>query len=143
MKFSLLIAFILTLWMSNQNVYAVVGDPEFELAKMPLPLLFEAEAVVRLDELVLAIESPKKATERVRRAVTILNAEGREHGQIVIWYDRFRELKSLSGKILDAPGKKIRDLKKEDVKDYSAITDFSLYEDNRVRVAELFHDAYP
>jgi len=138
---ALILSFIST---PNNEVYSFAADDrEFELAKMPPQLLIDADAVVRLDELVFAVESPKKATERVRRAVTILNAEGREHGQIVVWYDRFRELKSLSGKILDAQGKKIRDLKKEDVQDVSAITSFSLYDDNRVRAAELFHDAYP
>jgi len=126
------------------HAHPAPGDkPEFEFAKIPLPLALNASAVVRLDETVFTVENPGKAIERGRRAVTILNANGREFGKMVLWYDRFRELKNLNGMILDAQGKKIRDLKKDDVKDYSAITSFSLYDDNRVRVVEFYHDAYP
>jgi hypothetical protein len=133
----------------SPNLYAAVtnalpgDDREFEVAAMPAELAKDADVVVRLDALIFTVESPKRAIEHVRRAVTILNQNGRELGKVVVFYDRFRQIKSLRGLLRDAQGKKIRELKKSDVKDYSAITDFSLYDDHRVQVAELYHDLYP
>jgi transglutaminase-like putative cysteine protease len=102
-----------------------------------------ADAVVRLETLRFAVSAPGLASTRVRRAVTVLNANGRKQAHLAVYYDKFRTLKSLTGILLDAQGRKIRELKKNDVQDYSAITDYSLYEDHRVRVAELYHEVYP
>ncbi len=118
-------------------------DREFDVAKMPVELAKDADAVARLDALVFTVESPGKATLRVRKAVTILNDKGRELGKAYVVYDKFYQLSDLRGWLFDAQGKKIRDLKKSDTNDYSAITDYSLYEDNRIRVAELYYDIYP
>jgi hypothetical protein len=118
-------------------------EREFDVAKMPAALAKDADAVARLDALVFTVESPGKATERVRQAFTILNDKGREFGKVYVGYDKFRQLAVLRGWLFDAQGKKIRDLKKSDTNDYSAITGYSLYEDNRVRVAELYYDTYP
>ena len=103
----------------------------------------DADAVIRLYETSFVVENPKAAGEKVRRITTILNQHGRDYGRIHIYYDRFRSIKSLNGILIDANGQKIRDLKKADIEDYSAISGFSLYDDHRVRVAEFYHDSYP
>lgn len=125
-------------------IYPVTGqDREFDVAKMPAELAKDADAVARLDALTFTVESPGKATLRVRQAYTILNDKGREFGRLYVGYDKFRQLADLRGWLFDAQGKKIRDLKKSDTNDYSAIADYSLYEDSRVRVAGLYYDSYP
>ena len=121
------------------------GDdqPELAVSKMPALLALSADAVVRLDTRAFVVESSKRATDRVRRAVTIFTQKGRESGRCVVWYDRLRELKNFRGWLLDFEGRKIRELKNSDINDYSAISGYSLYDDSRVRVGEMFHDAYP
>jgi transglutaminase-like putative cysteine protease len=135
-----------------QTIILIVGsfaavqaqDHEFEVSNIsPLLLLSNPDVIVRLDETNFIVDNPGKATERIRRAVTIFNQDGREFGRVVVFYDHFRQIKSLRGWLRDAQGKKIRDLKNSDIKDYSAILDFSLYDDNRVRLAELYHNVYP
>jgi len=122
----------------------VAQDREFEVSTIsPLLLLASPDVVVRHDEMNFVVEKPGKATEHVRRAVTIFNQDGRDFGRVVIFYDQFRQIKSLHVWLRDAQGKKIRDLKNDNIKDYSAILDFSLYDDNRVRLAELYHSVYP
>jgi hypothetical protein len=132
-------------WLMDTTTLFGRGDDEPELAvsKMPGLLALDADAVVRRHARTFVVESPKRAVEHARTAVTIFNQKGREAGRCAAFYDRLVELKSLHGKILDAEGRKIRELKNSDVNDYSAISGFSLYEDSRVRVAELYHDAYP
>lgn len=119
------------------------SDGEFPAAAIPAELLEDADVVIRLDLKTFTVESPGKAIERTKRVVTILNIDGREYGAIAIYYDQFRKRKSLSGRLLDANGKEIRKLKKQDVRDESAISGFSLYDDNRRQIAELYYDAFP
>jgi Domain of Unknown Function with PDB structure (DUF3857)/Transglutaminase-like superfamily len=125
-------------------IYPGTGqDREFDLARMPAELAKDADAVARLNALAFTVESPGKATLRVRQAFTILNDKGRELGKVYVGYDKFRQLADLRGWLFDTQGEKIRDLKKSDINDYSAIADYSLYEDSRVRAAELYYDSYP
>ncbi len=118
-------------------------DPSFPAAALDPLLIGEAEAVVRAEIRRFEVENEGEAREKVRRVVTVLSAEGREAGRLMLGHDSFRKIKDLDGRLLDARGEEIRDLGKQDVSDYSAIQGFSLYEDNRVRVAELYHGAYP
>ncbi len=122
---------------------AAPQDREFAVAKMPAELAKDVDAVMRLDALDFAVEGPGRATARVRQAVTILNARGRDFGRAGVGYDKFHQLSYLRGWLYDADGRKTRELKMADTKDYSAISGYSLYEDSRVRSAELYHDIYP
>ena len=118
-------------------------DETFALTSMNPLLVLDADAVVRLDAQRFEVDGPGKAAWTVRRAVTVLNPDGREEGRVVLFYDEMRRVKKLSGRVRDARGKVVQKLRKGDVDDYSAISGFSLYEDSRVRVAELYHDRYP
>ena len=119
-------------------------DKTFAVSSLDPLLTREADAVVRLDLLRFEVRDPGRATQTVRRAVTVLSPEGRDEGELHIFYDdRLRRLKRLTGKIFDADGKVVRKLGKDDQEDFSAISDYSLYEDERVRVARLYHHTYP
>ena len=119
-------------------------DESFAVSSLAPSLSDEADAVVRLNVQRFEVHGPGRATSKVRRAVTVFNADGRDAGDLFVHYDdRLLRLKSFKGSIRNAQGKVIRKLKKGDQQDYSAISDYSLYEDNRVRVAQLYHDVYP
>ncbi|MEK7728985.1 MAG: DUF3857 domain-containing protein, partial [candidate division KSB1 bacterium] len=144
LKGGIIFVLLFVLFTTTTTLFARGDDqPELAVSKMPALLGLNAEAVVRLEMRTFFVESPKRATEQIRTAVTVFNQKGREAGRCYVGYDRLVELKNLRGWLLDAEGRKIRELKNSDVKDYSAISGYSLYEDNRVRVAEFFHDAYP
>lgn len=118
-------------------------DPSFAVAPAHRVLAGPAPALVRLETRRFEVEGPGAAVERVRRVVTVFAAEGRDRGRLVLAYDRFYRIKALEGRLLDADGRLIRKLGRQDVQDYSAISGFSLFEDTRMRVAELYHDVYP
>ncbi len=119
-------------------------DASFSVTSMnPLMILSQADAVVRLDNQQFEVKGRGKAIWRVHRAVTIFNKDGRDHGFIGYGYDKIRKPKKLAAQIRNAEGKVIRKLKKNEIEDYSAIANFSLYDDSRVRVARLEHATYP
>ena len=119
-------------------------DPSFSADALPHMILSdEDDAIVRLDEQFFDVKNIGQATLTVHRAVTILNESARDEGEFYVVYDKLRTLKKIEGVVRNAKGKVVRKLDKEDMDDYSAISGFSLYEDNRVRVAGLYHNEYP
>jgi hypothetical protein len=119
------------------------GSRPFDAATIDPALARGADIVVRDDVQVFEILNERKAVHEVRTVTTDKNPRGREAGVVVLPYDSFHKVRSFEGWILDASGNKLRTLAKSDVRDYSAIQGYSLYEDGRVRYAELAHDRYP
>jgi hypothetical protein len=103
----------------------------------------DAHAVVRDDITIIDIRDRRNGTIKRKRAVTIFDSKGREYGQFGESYDKFWKLWDLDGVILDQDGNEIRTLKKDDTHDFSGGSSYSLYEDWRVRTAELLYDHYP
>jgi transglutaminase-like putative cysteine protease len=89
------------------------------------------------------VRSASTAVSRVTIETTILGPAGRDYGEVIIYYDRYRHIKDLSGHILDADGKVVKKLRKEQIEDVSAVSDESLYEEGRYRIARQYHPQYP
>jgi transglutaminase-like putative cysteine protease len=123
---------------------ASAGDkPEYAVQRIPSSLIEGAGAIYRLTETTFDVMDEGGAVQRRRIAVTVFRQDEREEGELTLWYDRFRRITDLDGALYDASGEEIRSLSKEDTKDYSAISSYSLYEDARVRLVQLYHDQYP
>lgn len=110
--------------------YAVTAVPAAMLRGNP-------DAVVRLDEFRFDVEGPGRATTRVKRAVTVLRASGREHADAVLFYDRFRRVESLGARLYDHAGALVRRSERGDVGDLSAVSGGSLFDDARVKTLSL------
>ncbi|HEX2869026.1 MAG TPA: DUF3857 domain-containing protein [Ignavibacteriales bacterium] len=122
---------------------AKAEDNQFDTRKIPAFLKKDAGAVIRENFIRFEVKNEKRALEKVKRAVTIFNKDEQHFGQLVLWYDKFTRVESLEGRILDKFGEEVRELEDNDVKDVSAFSNYSLYEDNRVREAELYYDRFP
>ena len=102
-----------------------------------------ANAVVRLDETKIEISNVKSLKENYRRIVTVLNKSGNKHVGAYVGYDSSIAIKKLGAIIYDAFGNEIEKVKKSDFMDESAVSNFSLYEDNRVKYLEYTPASYP
>lgn len=118
-------------------------DKEYSVDRIPELLLKDAEAVVRVSELKFEVFSGSSAVKTIKFAATIFKKEQQHFGELVIWYDKFTEIDDLEGKIYNAAGEEIRELEDEDIKDFSAYAGYTFFDDNRVRTAELYHNAFP
>lgn len=116
---------------------------KYDVDKIPPSLLGEADAVIRNYTTRFEIDDESSAEEKVTFVVTIFDQNGQDYGRLALPYDKFVEIDDLDGKILDSKGKDIRNLDDDDVKDYSNISSYSLYEDSRIKVAQLYYDKYP
>ena len=144
-KFNLLIilTFLVILYPNSSYTYGGSKN-EYDVSNIPNGLHINTNAVIRKDILIMDVKSEDESTVTVKYAVTVFNKEGqKKYNHISVNYDKFREIEDLDGAIYDAAGEKIRSLESEDIKDYSQISGYSIYEDSRVKKAELFYDKYP
>jgi hypothetical protein len=119
------------------------GDPVYPAYLIPDSLKENANAVVRLSETRLQISTGYKATYTVKNIITVLNSRGDDYGVYVGYYDKQRKISHLSIRIYDQLGNLVEKVKNSDIEDFSAISGFSLYEDNRVRFYEPTQKHYP
>lgn len=119
------------------------SDNKYDVGKIPLLLRLGADAVVRNHSLKFTVKDESSAVLEETLAVTVFNKNGQNFGRLVLWYDNFKDIDDLDGTIYDDKGEEIRDLESRDIRDRSAFDGYSLYEESRVRVAELYYDRYP
>ena len=110
---------------------------------IPKELLKNANSVCRMDEREFEIRNAGEAVYRHKFAITILNQNGAPYAEFVEFYDRFIDIRDISGTLYDANGAVVRKVKKKDIRDQSATGDQSLADDSRVRVHNFYYSQYP
>lgn len=123
--------FLLLSVLQSYRLPAQTGKYSAEL--IPAGLKSNANAVVRDEEISIAVTKPDEAWITCKKVVTILNPNGKFSGLLQVNYNKSRPVQSLSGELYDAGGELLRKFKKSDFEDVSDMAEFSLYEDNRVK----------
>lgn len=116
---------------------------QYDVAQLPAKLSDKASTVVRYNEQKLLIKNEGSAIIKHKYAYTILNVSGNKHSAFSQHYDKLISVSDITGTLYDASGKKIRSLKKNEVRDFSNTSEISLAEDNRVKVHSFSHTTYP
>jgi len=133
--------YFLSLLLMAQCLYA--QEKDYSVNLIPQELKKGSDVVIRDKVQTFAIKSRSNATYTVHEVYTIFNERGKRYSIEVIGYSKLEEVKSFTGIVYDANGKIIRRLRQLDIYDQSAISGFSLYEDNRLKAAELTQGVYP
>ena len=106
---------------------------KYKYSDIPKDLKENARSVVRNEELSLEVKSLSKSLLNVTYAITILNKNGLEDSYFHEFYNKFRRISGIKGRVFDENGEQIKRIPIEDILDFSAISGFSTYEDNRVK----------
>lgn len=125
------------------SVHVFASGNQYDVNNIPPSLLINADAVIRNSTTNFEVEDESNAEETVTFVVTVLDKDRRNYGRLVLPHDKFREIDDLDGEILDSKGNEIRDLNDDDIKDFSDEDGYTLYQDSRVKLAELYYDQYP
>jgi transglutaminase-like putative cysteine protease len=133
---------ILSVLVLGHHLSLLAGDGEYAVAKIPLQLLKGANSVVRQDEQRVVVKNLEKMVLRNHYVITILNEKGDEHADWIEAYDNFNSIESIEGALYDADGKKIKSLKKNEIRDVS-ITSDNLAVDGRLKVHNFYYKVYP
>jgi transglutaminase-like putative cysteine protease len=106
-------------------------------------LLKGANAVIRSEDTRYELKDLDKAIFKYKRAITILNDYGERHAGMHLPYDRLHSIDNFEGTLYDAMGKKIRSLKKSEIKDHTGSSEGNLADDNRYKSHSFYHSVYP
>ena len=118
------------------------GDGDYAVSKIPSSLLKNAHVVKRMEETRFEITEKNQAKYHYKVAFTILDDQGDKWSFFSEGYDKLRSIESFEGSLFDAEGKKLKSLKKGDIKDVSG-SDESLFDDSRVKWHSFYYKVYP
>lgn len=123
--------------------YAFFNAQNYATDQINKELLENADAVIRLDETQINIQSINKIQNKEKLVVTVLNKGGDDFARLSFDYDSEVKINKVSVFIYDKSGKKIKTIKKSDFMDRSAMPDYSMFIDNRMITYEYTPVFYP
>lgn len=118
-------------------------ETQFQSLLIDESLKNNANAVIRLDEMIVELRSKKEMVIKKRKVVTVLNRNGVKDARTVVSYDNFKKVKNLEIIVYDIAGREIDKIKKKDFNDVSAADGFSLYVDYRLYYYSYTPISYP
>ena len=126
--------FLLWLLLGSQYGFCEKPNTDIIVSRIPEEIRKSANAVLRYSEITQRVVSEKKITFHNKYAVTILNKEGEAHGYFVEYYDKNSRVSHISGAVYDANGYRLEKVSGSDIRDFSAVSSGSLYDDDRVKI---------
>lgn len=121
----------------------MVKAQDYATDAIPASLKNRANAVIRDSKTTVDMRSPDNVLINISKAVTVFNKGGDVHGQLVLFYDKNISIKAVKGEIYDEFGKQKGKFSLSNFKDESAVNDFSLFEDSRVKYYIPQINTYP
>ena len=118
-------------------------DSLYSSLTIPKNLKQNANAVVRLNEVVVSLKSSSEMSVKEKRIITVLNKQGDRNIDTYLHYDKNVKIKNLEVLVFNAFGNEIKKIKKNDFKDVSAVDGGTLYSDSRVKYLEYTPINYP
>lgn len=135
--------YYLSLALAIVAINTAFAQVDYDVAKISEPLKKDAVAVVRNEESFFDVKGLGAAKMDYKVAITILNKAGEGFGEMAEVYDKFSSIYNIRATLYDAAGKKVKDYKSSDIKDQSLISDFSIFEDNRLKLLKFVSITYP
>lgn len=110
---------------------------------IPEELKAKANAVVRLSELNIVIESQNNLSIVQKRIVTVINEKGNAVVQAYSGFDTYNKIKKIEARIFNETGDEIKKIRKKDFIDHSAVDGGTLYSDSRILFMGYEPTSYP
>lgn len=115
----------------------------YAIDQIPSLLKNRAHAIIRDSKTVVDMRSADNVLIYINKAVTVMNKNGDQQAQLVLFYDKNTSIKSAKGEIYDEFGKLISKFSLSNFRDESAVSDFSLFEDSRIKYYAPQVNSYP
>lgn len=106
---------------------------DYTADQIPAALKNRANAVIRKIETTVDMQADDQVIMTVKKVVTVLNKNGDEQAELTLPYSKNLTIKSAKGIILDAFGKPKGKFTLSNFSDHSAVSDISLFEDDRLK----------
>jgi len=125
--------FLISLFFSFLLIHTCFAQDNYDVDLISGELKNRANAVIRNQETIVDMQASNNVIYTVKQAITILNKNGENSARLVLFYDKNTAIKSIKGEIYNEVGKLTGKFTQSNFRDESAVNDFSLFEDSRVK----------
>jgi Domain of Unknown Function with PDB structure (DUF3857) len=115
------------------GMHQTANAQNYATDQIPKNLLPYASAVIRNEETTVTIKDNNNVTYHIKTAITVLNKNGENEAEIVLWHNKSRVIKGIKGIIYNEFGKPVSKFSESDFKDDNVYDGFSLFVDERVK----------
>ncbi|MES2652140.1 MAG: DUF3857 domain-containing transglutaminase family protein [Bacteroidota bacterium] len=119
------------------------AQDNYDADLIPTTLRSRANAIIRNEEITVDMRAMDNVVYTVKQSITVLNKNGESSAVLALFYDKSTIIKSVKGEIYTGTGKLYGKFTLRDFTDESAVSNFSLYEDNRVKHYSPSQSTYP
>ncbi len=116
---------------------------EYDTDKIPTQLKSRAGAVIRNMETAVDMRAPENVILTVKKAITVLSKSAEDRASLYLYYNKSTSIKSIKGLILNAAGTAVAKFNQDNFVDESASSDYSLFEDARIKIYRPNALSYP
>lgn len=135
-------AFLLIAILTGLNCFGQ-DYSSYNVDNIPVTLKNRANAVIRNMETAVDMRTPENVIFTVKKVITVLNKNATQRAALALYYNKNTIIKSVKGVILDESGRAVGKFSLSNFTDESAVSDFSLFEDDRVKHYTPSMSAYP
>lgn len=127
------------------GIYSTALSQEIDLSvqSIPVPLLLNANSVIRDEQVTIHIEDVDKLSVITKKTITVFNKYGDQHIGAYEMYDNDTKIRKIQAVIYNSAGKEIKKYRQKDFRDRSAVASGTLYSDNRVIYLDHTPQEYP
>lgn len=111
----------------------IFAQKNYDASLISKDLLPYASAVIRNEEVSIEVKGLDNVIYHVKQAITVLNKNGDDIAHMAVWYNKSNSIRYIKGSVYDEFGKQIVKFGESDFEDVSAVHDFSLFEDSRLK----------
>jgi len=116
---------------------------DFQAMVLSAELKENADAIVRLNEVNVSVNSKRDVRVTHRAVITVLNKAGDKHVIDHIYYSNSIRVRKAEAVIYNALGREVRKMRRRDFKDRSAVSGGTLYSDARYLYVDYTPINYP
>jgi transglutaminase-like putative cysteine protease len=113
--------------------FVSIAQPNYSVSLISKNLLPYASAVIRSKETTIEVKSMDNTVYRIKEAITVLNKNGDDLARIVVWHNKSNVIKSIKGIVYNEFSQPVSNFSESNFSDVNASSDFSLFEDSRVK----------
>lgn len=124
-------------------VTCVKAQENYDVSLISKDLLPYASSVVRNEEITTEVKDLDNTWLHVKMAITVLNKNGDDDGEISIWHSKNRVIKDIKGIIYNQYGKPVSKFSESDFDDVSEHDGFSLFSDVKIKHYRPMTTDYP
>lgn len=123
--------------------FLTLMSQNYSTSSIPDSLKLHANALIRDENTEVFLHSKTAMEVYYTKTITVFNKKGRLKAFPCVYYDESTKVNSFTVSIYNQYGALIKEIKSKDIQDESAVSDWQLYTDNRVKYYDYVPTSYP